>query len=218
MSTNHRLFGKKQTPLRVHMDENEAVDQLAAQLKSMTEAYVRHDLVIVCIGTDRSTGDALGPLTGTLLEQQHLRHFHVYGTLENPVHAVNLEERLDTIRTNHPRSFILAIDACLGRLASVGKISLAEGPVMPGAAVQKKLPAIGDIHITGIVNIGGMMEYFVLQNTRLYTVMQMAKTIASSITKADASLPEKITTPSLFHSLRAKSPQILAQSKKETPM
>ncbi len=218
MSTNHRLFGKITSPLRVHMEDEDAVDLLAQQLQKMTEGYVKHDLIIVCIGTDRSTGDSLGPLIGTMLEQQLLRRFKVYGTLENPVHAVNLQERLNTIRANHPHSFILAIDACLGRLTSVGKISLAEGPVQPGAAVQKQLPAVGNIHITGIVNIGGMMEYFVLQNTRLHTVMQMAKTITASITKADLNLPEKVISPSLFHSLKAKSPQLLLRSKKETPM
>lgn len=218
MSTNHRLFGKKHSPLRVHMEEEDAVDLLSEQLQEMIVRHTRRDLVIVCIGTDRSTGDSLGPLIGTMLEQQLLRRFYVYGTLKNPVHAVNLTERIDDIRSSHPRSFILAIDACLGRLTSVGKISLAEGPVQPGAAVQKKLPAIGDIHITGIVNIGGMMEYFVLQNTRLHTVMQMAETIAASITKVDANLPEQFTSPSLFHSLRTKPPKLLVRSKKETPM
>jgi|GEM_PF-2945695 len=36
--------------------------------------------VILCIGTDRSTGDALGPLVGTMLSQHSLRAA-VYGTL-----------------------------------------------------------------------------------------------------------------------------------------
>ncbi len=203
--------------MRVHMEEDTAIEQLTKHLYEMTEVHVKRDLVIVCIGTDRSTGDSLGPLIGSKLESMNLKRFHIYGTLEKPVHAVNLEERIAEVKEKHSRPFILAIDACLGRMNSVGKITLAEGPVQPGAAVQKKLPSIGDIHMTGIVNVGGMMEYFVLQNTRLHTVMQMADTIAKTIGATDALLPEKQVSPSLLQSLRMK-PQILLRSKNETPM
>ncbi|ARK32916.1 spore protease YyaC [Halalkalibacter krulwichiae] len=217
MNTNHRLFGKNPPPVRVHMEEASAVEQLSAQLYEMTENHIRRDLVVVCIGTDRSTGDSLGPLIGSKLENESLRRFHIYGTLASPVHAVNLEERYAEILKNHYRPFILAIDACLGRTTSVGKISLAEGPVQPGAAVQKSLPAIGDIHITGIVNVGGMMEYFVLQNTRLHTVMQMADTIATTIKATDDRLPDLSPTASLLRSLRLK-PSLELKRQNETPM
>ncbi|WP_332692381.1 spore protease YyaC [Halalkalibacter lacteus] len=217
MSTNHRLFGKKNSPMRVHMEEATAIEQIVKQLYEMTEPHLKRDLVVICIGTDRSTGDSLGPLIGSKLENMNLKRFYIYGTLEKPVHAVNLVERIAEVKEKHSRPFVLAIDACLGRMNSVGKITLAEGPVQPGAAVQKKLPSIGDIHMTGIVNIGGMMEYFVLQNTRLHTVMQMAETIAKAIGETDALLPEKTASPSLLHSLRLK-PQILLRSKNEPSM
>jgi len=51
----------------------------------------------------------------------------------------------------------------------------------PGAGVKKELPVVGDIHITGVVNVGGFMEYFVLQNTRLHLVISMAEVIAKGI-------------------------------------
>ncbi|MED4081042.1 spore protease YyaC [Halalkalibacterium halodurans] len=181
----NRFFSKKPPPFRVHMDDPQASDQLVEQLLTHVSSYRHRELVIVCIGTDRSTGDALGPIVGTALTKECLNCFHVYGTLAHPVHAVNLEEKLKLIEKKHRRPFIIAIDACLGKLSSVGKVSLAAGPVQPGAAVNKKLPAVGDVHLTGIVNIGGMMEYFVLQNTRLHTVMQLADTISSSLVKLD---------------------------------
>lgn len=43
---------------------------------------------------------------------------------------------------------------------------------------------MGDIHISGIVNVGGLMEYLVLQNTRLHLVMSMAELIARSLFRA----------------------------------
>jgi putative sporulation protein YyaC len=143
----------------------------------------QQELVIVCIGTDRSTGDALGPLVGTFLTRSLHRYKHhpvtVYGTLDEPVHAVNLKDTLQLIYSRHHNPFILAIDACLGKLSSVGTITVSKGPLKPGAGVNKELPEVGDMHITGIVNVGGFMEYFVLQNTRLSLVMSMAECISN---------------------------------------
>ncbi|NGM81944.1 spore protease YyaC [Paenibacillus sp. 7124] len=141
-------------------------------------------IVVVCIGTDRSTGDALGPLVGTALSRYHSPLFTLYGTLDNPVHAVNLEETLGLIREQHQEPYVIGIDACLGHSTSVGSIQVVEGPLRPGAGVNKQLPPVGDIHLTGIVNVGGFMEYFVLQNTRLSLVMRLSEIIASSLFSA----------------------------------
>ncbi|MDN5345081.1 MAG: hypothetical protein PWQ18_1195 [Clostridia bacterium] len=140
-----------------------------------------HPIVVVCIGTDRSTGDCLGPLVGTNLLHLPNLPFAVYGTLDEPVHASNLAEKLDYIKARHKEPVIIAVDACLGQSENVGAITLAAGALRPGAGVNKNLPAVGDIHFTGIVNVGGYMEYFVLQNTRLSIVVRMAQQIASAI-------------------------------------
>ncbi|MNR60409.1 hypothetical protein D3C85_1818810 [compost metagenome] len=52
--------------------------------------------------------------------------------------------------------------------------------------MNKDLPPVGDIHMTGIVNVGGFMEYFVLQNTRLQLVIRMSEIIAQSLFTAIA--------------------------------
>ncbi|MGG6312952.1 spore protease YyaC [Paenibacillus macerans] len=139
------------------------------------------DIVIICIGTDRSTGDCLGPLVGTSLAKYNSPHFYLYGTLEEPVHAMNLKETLVQINQSFVNPFIISIDACLGQTASVGSIQVVQGPLRPGAGVNKELPPVGDIHLTGIVNVGGFMEYFVLQNTRLSLVMRLSEIISSSL-------------------------------------
>ncbi|MBS4534527.1 spore protease YyaC [Clostridium sp. D2Q-14] len=154
------------------------------------------DLIILCIGTDRSTGDCLGPLVGYLLEKRLFRnknHIYVYGTLDNPVHANNLDEYISKINTNHNNPFIIAIDASLGNLERVGFISVWDGPLKPGAGVNKKLTEIGNIHITGIVNVSGFMEFMVLQNTRLNIVMKMADIISNSILYSINKINEKKT-------------------------
>lgn len=138
-------------------------------------------LIILCIGTDRSTGDSLGPLVGAQLQNMNLQNAMVYGTLDNPVHAVNLQDTIDHIHSEYTKPFILAIDACLGRSESVGSIRIKEGPLQPGTGVNKELPNVGNIQIVGIVNVGGFMEYMVLQNTRLSLVMKMAQIISRGI-------------------------------------
>ena len=48
-------------------------------------------VIFLCIGTDRSTGDSLGPLVGHKLRKYRLKKAAVIGTLDKPVHAMNLE-------------------------------------------------------------------------------------------------------------------------------
>jgi putative sporulation protein YyaC len=170
--------------IKVFHDDKEAVPLLAKELLDMFPPHTIRPIVFVCIGTDRSTGDSLGPMVGTLLEEKGPNPFYVYGTLDDPIHAVNLEDKLKEIKQKHFYPFIIGIDACLGKLKSVGSIQLADGPVKPGAGVNKDLIPVGDIHLTGIVNVSGFMEFFVLQNTRLNLVLKMAKTISNGIYQA----------------------------------
>ena len=44
------------------------------------------EILFLCIGTDRSTGDSLGPLIGYKLKEKGMRNARVLGTLEEPVH------------------------------------------------------------------------------------------------------------------------------------
>lgn len=177
-----KLVARQDLPLKIAYTEPNVQSILTDQLTSQLNQLSRNrPLTIVCIGTDRSTGDALGPLVGSALARSRSPLFQVYGTLEQPVHALNLQETLDDIERSHPRSFIIGIDACLGQVSSIGCIQIGHGPVRPGAGVNKELPPVGELHMTGIVNVGGFMEYFVLQNTRLHLVMQMADLIAGSL-------------------------------------
>ncbi|MDR6883067.1 spore protease YyaC [Bacillus sp. 3255] len=134
------------------------------------------DVTFVCIGTDRSTGDSLGPLVGTFLSDLG---YDVIGTLENPAHGMNLNERLEELK---PNKTVIAIDSGLGLVTSVGKIKYQRGSIQPGSGVNREdLPKVGDYHLMGIVNVGGFMEYYVLANTRLSLVMRMAKEMVQEI-------------------------------------
>jgi putative sporulation protein YyaC len=110
----------------------------------------------------------------------------IIGDLDNPVHAENLDSTLAMLRGH--RGTVLGVDACLGTKSEVGSVMVRPGPLRPGLGVKKKLAPVGDLYIAGVVNVGGFMEYMVLQNTRLSLVMKMAQAISSGIHRAEAIL------------------------------
>lgn len=167
----------------IHYEKTSAVWQLS-ELFLQHIPFDHEQLIFCCIGTDRSTGDALGPLVGNQLIQDYAFPFKVLGTLEKPVHALNLLETQAELETSTPYPFIVAIDACLGEESSIGSIIVKDGALYPGKAVKKELPPIGDLSIKGVVNVGGFMEAMVLQNTRLHVTHSMSMTIARSLTLA----------------------------------
>ena len=165
----------------IHVDEINAIKKISHALYSSQIPSQAKQVVIVCIGTDRITGDSLGPLVGSYLTSLDGFRVKVYGTLEHPVHAVNLREVINKVENTHRNTDVLAIDACLGKTEQIGSILVKRGPVRPGAALQKDLPAVGHVHIKGVVNAGGSMEFLTLQSTRLYDVMKMSEVIGKGI-------------------------------------
>jgi len=179
---------------------NSAEPTAVAQLRDAVLACLDTDwrvrgVVVLCIGTDRATGDSLGPLVGYKLAAQAeiaaardatgvSVSISVYGTLAMPVHAQNLCKTLAQIRATHPTALVIAVDACLGRCARVGWLTVARGSVRPGAMMQRSLPDVGDIFVMGTVNVGGAMDFLTLQNTRLHIVMHMAEIIADGVAAA----------------------------------
>lgn len=189
---------KEPEKTKIHVDDSTATAKFALDLAERLKKFTltpERTKILLCIGTDRSTGDCLGPLVGSIMSENNQDFYTIYGTLEEPVHAANLHETLDKIQTLHHNPFIIAIDASLGQLENIGCVNLGNGSLLPGAGVSKKLPPVGQIHITGIVNIGGFMEYLVLQNTRLSLVMKIAELIAGGLRKA---IPEYNRQAHLF--------------------
>ena len=164
--------------------EKNSAFELGRTLYDMILKHVlttNREIVFLCIGSDRATGDCLGPIIGYKLSKLRNHNFYVYGTLEDPVHAKNLKDTIDMINEKHEDAFIIAIDASLGKSDHIGYITLGEGPLKPGAGVSKDLPAVGDIFITGIVNFSGLLDHMLLQTTRLNIVMSLADQICLGI-------------------------------------
>ena len=172
-----------------NIHQRKAKEDFILQIKKL-KRYVHHTNstpIFLCIGSDRATGDCFGPIVG-----EKLMHAFsvsktpsampiVYGTLQSPVHAVNLASIISQIKDTFYQPFIVAIDASLGIRQHIGYITLGNGPLLPGIGVQKELPQIGNAAITGIVNLAGKNSHTTLQTTRLSTVVELANFVTDGI-------------------------------------
>ncbi len=165
--------------------QEEFAGRLAELLEKEKARTGKRETVFLCIGTDRSTGDSLGPLIGYKLKQMNLPGAAVFGTLDRPVHAINLEHYLEVLRVCYPDALIVAVDASVGSRDHVGFVTLGKGSLKPGLGVSKELKAVGDIFITGIVGGCGSFDPLYLQSVRLSIVMQMADCISGGIGRVE---------------------------------
>lgn len=154
---------------------------MAVESELVALGAAHRPVVFACIGTDRSTGDALGPLVGQRLRRLGHGEEEVVGTLEDPLHAVNLAERMLPRLAERPRPLVVAVDAALGAVASVGSVRVRRGGLRPGEGVGKDLPEIGELAVAATVNVrAGLLDAHVLQCTRLYVVQNLSELIAGA--------------------------------------
>lgn len=165
--------------IKVKFNDHLAYFQIANFLKD----YISENTIIVCIGTDKCIGDCLGPLVGFLLQEKNFP-LKVYGTLEKPIHALNLDKEIKNIKKENPNSFIIALDACLGDSNDIGCICCRTDSLRPGKGVGKVLPPIGDISIVGIIDSSDRNDLFSTRGIRLDLVMKMSQTITTSLIEA----------------------------------
>ena len=166
---------------KLDFEAEKLAKRLSRMLKEEKERKGKTGVVILCIGTDRSTGDSLGPLIGYKLKEMNTVNFTIFGTLDRPVHAMNLDEYVNILQRFYRNDLVVAVDASVGHKEHIGYVTLGKGALKPGLGVSKELRAEGDIFITGIVGSCGKYDPLMLQSVRLSVVMNLAVCISSSI-------------------------------------
>ena len=138
--------------------------------------------VIICIGSDLSVGDSLGPITGTKLKEKLKgTNCYIYGTLSQPITAHEIKFVNDFVRNTHPSSPVIAIDAAVGGAGDIGMMRVAKRGVAPGSGANKKLAKVGDVSIIGIIAEKSVFNFSILSATRLNMVYKMANIIAEGV-------------------------------------
>jgi putative sporulation protein YyaC len=164
-------------PIEVHYKNSFAAIKIGDFL-----AEHMNNAAIVCIGTDKCIIDSLGPLTGTLLMKENIKA-DIYGTLEKPVHAMNINDYVKNLKRKN-YGCIIAVDACLSNKKNQGIIEVRKGSITPGKGIGKFLPEIGDISIIGIVDSSDKEFHDLVQDTRLSLIYEMAEIICQGLLNA----------------------------------
>lgn len=140
-------------------------------------------IVIVCFGTPSIAGDSLGPEVGSLLREDKSFPAFVYGTLDRPVTGRNMNEWISFVRETHKGAILLAVDACLGDAANMGRISVRSDGVCP-AAVGGRKSRFGDVGIIAVVgDKSGDALTELMQASAVY-VSELAHKVADLIKSA----------------------------------
>ena len=178
---NYIWFGGKIVVQKNNVQYNKFICEFYRELNK--KMILKSNIVFLCIGTDRITGDCFGPLVGEKLKRNNF-NLNVYGTLENPISAVNLEDEVKKINLKFNKPCIIAIDAALSNKENIGKIVVSNSFLKAGSVMKSEYIKVGDISIRGII---GKKEKTlkknidVLQNTPLNLVINMAKLVSIGV-------------------------------------
>ena len=147
---------------------------------------INSNIVFLCIGTDRITGDCFGPIVGNKLQRNNVKNLNikVYGTLQETVNASNLNNKIKDIFSNCKNPYIVAIDAALSNKESVGKIIVSNHFLQAGIGIGKESINIGDISIRAIIGKREKIDsrnMEVLQNTSLNMVINLANLVSKGV-------------------------------------
>lgn len=172
---NKRINSISNTPC-----QDLSIDDTATLLSSVAFANERKDagqIVIVCFGTNAISGDALGPMVGTLLTQKYNVSAFVYGTEESNVNGKNMGIWLDFIKEVHKGALFIAVDASVGAKTKIGQIVIREDGVCPAGVTGKKA-RFGDVGVLGIVAQSGGDSLIRLMCASPLEVSEMADKIS----------------------------------------
>lgn len=147
------------------------------------------NLVFLCIGSDRITGDCFGPLVGHTLKNKikklnECNNIFIIGTLEEPLCATNIKEKLEYIKNKYEKPYIVAVDAAFSKKEDIGKVIVSDKSMRIGKGIDKNLEPIGNVSIKGIVAKDykiPKINFTILQNTSLNLVMNLAEDTARGI-------------------------------------
>lgn len=165
--------------IKVEYQDNFEMKKIINKLKKI----ITKDTVIVNIGTDRCIADSVAPMLGTMLKDQKFP-LTVYGTLDEPIHALNIHNKIKYIYEKHPNSNIIGIDACLGNKEDVGKIILTDSPIKPGKGVGKSLPDVGAYSIAIVVDEATTNTSLTSRNIRLSFIRNLAESVSLILNEA----------------------------------
>lgn len=168
--------------------EEKFINDFGSKLYKQRREKYYEELVFLCIGTDKITGDCFGPLVGTklteYLKEYNIFNINIYGDLENPINYENVNEKINVLNKYHHNACIIVIDAALSKKENIGNIYVSNEKTVLGNVLNKKKYEIGDISIKAVVGRDFKIpkyNFLTLQNISLNMVMKLANIVSEGI-------------------------------------
>ncbi|UNY39901.1 putative sporulation protein [Bacillus phage vB_BauM_KLEB27-3] len=161
-----------------------SLKELRRHLKSnLPKDMTIDNTVFLAFGTDRSTGDSLGPFVGHFLSQYG---FNVLGTIHNPLHFENMAQRIEEIKGQYQYQFSIDSSVLTDTFPPnfIGKVFLKNEGIQPGSGLNKEVDSIGDFSISCplvFYDSSSFLTSLSLQNVRLSEVISLSQMIASAL-------------------------------------
>ena len=91
----------------------------------------KEPIVFMCVGSDKVVGDSLAPIVGEYLTKKFKIKAYVYGSLKNPITAINVLSAYNYIKVKHPKSKLIIIDATLSDEENINFVRLENNGIIP---------------------------------------------------------------------------------------
>lgn len=166
------------------------INDFSTCMYNLPKEQTYSDYIFLCVGSDKIIGDSYGPLVGEKLEERlknRYQNIKIFGTLENPVLATNLNQTIEKINKEYKNPCIIAIDSALSQKDIIGSVLVSNAKMQCGKGTNKKMNLVGDISIKGVVAKDYRMpkyNFSSLQNTPLGSVLKLADITAEGIYNA----------------------------------
>lgn len=137
------------------------------------------DVIVLCIGSNNSTGWSMGSLVGSMLKEKGISN--VYGDLAKTINEDNLIKSLFKIKIKYKNPFIIAVSSDLGDVDDIDSIIVRKDALNAELLHSFK---VGDLSIKGIVNKLDYECLYQMKKADLCSVYYMSKTISKGIESA----------------------------------
>ncbi|MBQ7308364.1 MAG: DUF1256 domain-containing protein [Clostridia bacterium] len=133
--------------------------------------------VFLCVGSSKVVCDSFSCFVGSFLKKKNIKAF-VYGTLNNPINSLNLDNFLTMLDTYHKDDYIVVVDTRLGKGKNI-KMSLNIGSLEVSSLNLKR--KIGNCNFTldipfefvSKIDLKTIIKYSIKASENLFYVHKM---------------------------------------------
>lgn len=151
-------------------------------IKLIDKQNIRNpNLTFICVGTDRVSGDSIGPIVGSNLikyiEENNIKNINVIGNLKDNFNNANISKL-------NNKDITIVIDSAISNTYDVGDIVIDEKNIKIREALDDSKEINSNINIKCIVGRNfkdSAANFLMLQNVKLGIVLNIAEELSNNL-------------------------------------